>query len=546
MGDILRQAYCEAGSAATGWWNGAVGYEIYVRSFADSNGDGVGDLEGIRRRLDYLKWLGVDVIWITPFYPTPSHDHGYDVREYCDVSAMHGNIADFDVLVEQAHDLGLRVIIDIVPNHSSIEHEWFKQARSGRGHPGRDRYVWADPAPGGGPPNNWRSHFGGPAWTLDEASGQYWCHLFLPEQPDLNWRNAEVKLEFERILRWWLDRGVDGFRIDVAHSLVKDRQLRDNPQIRSFAQNGDPFDAFGAFEHRHDLHQPETLDIFRRWRRICASRGAVLVGEVSVESPERMAQYVAPGVLDRAFFLTPAWTGWVPAELLQMARSMHEAVPDEVAWVLSNHDQQRAAGRFGGGETGTERALAVTVLFMSLGGMPFLYQGEELGLSDGVVSGAYDPVAARNAGAARGRDGCRTPMPWDSTANNGFTDGVPWIDSRARPLAETVEGQLADPGAPVHHYRELLSIRRRHNDLWQASATWLDTGDPLVALIRRGSVAIVANLSDRPATVTLPEPGFEPVFSSRRGDEPVRVSQQAVSVAAETSVILAAAAHPHS
>ena len=216
---------------ATPWWHGAVGYEIYVRSFADSNGDGVGDLAGITSRLDYLSWLGVDAVWLTPFYPSPGHDHGYDVSDYCAVSPHHGTLEDFDALVSEAHRRGLRVMVDIVPNHTSIEHEWFARARHDRDGPDRDRYLWADPAPDGGPPNNWLSHFGGPAWTLDEASGQYWCHLFLPEQPDLNWRNPAVRDDFDSILRWWMDRGVDGFRVDVAHGLLKDAAVRDNPQI---------------------------------------------------------------------------------------------------------------------------------------------------------------------------------------------------------------------------------------------------------------------------------------------------------------------------
>ncbi len=525
--------------ASTPWWHGAVGYQVYVRSFADHSGDGMGDLRGVAERLDYLSWLGVDAVWLTPFYSTPGHDHGYDVSDYCSVSALHGTLDDFDRLVERAHDLGLRVIIDVVPNHTSIEHEWFKRARLGRHSPDRSRYLWADPAPGGGPPNNWRSHFGGPAWTLDEASGQYWCHLFLPEQPDLNWRNEEVRDSFDAILRWWLDRGVDGFRVDVAHALIKDRQLRDNPQIRPIDDSMDPFEAFAAFDHRHDLDQPETPEVFRRWHGICSPRGAMLLGEVDLSVPERMARYVEPSTFDSAFFLAPVWMGWQPSELLRMLRSMHDAVPQGISWVLSNHDRSRAPSRLGGGEAGVRRSLAVTALFMALGGMPFLYQGEELGLCDGVLrSGPHDPVSVRNSGATSGRDACRTPMPWNSSDHNGFSTRASWIDAEPRPPEQTVAGQQADPDAPVHRYRSLLAARRRHPDLWQAPVEWIETHDPRVAALRRGSTAVVANLSDHPASVRLHSPGWEPVFTSNDGCYLDRSDGESVSVPAESTAVL--------
>ncbi len=524
----------------TPWWEGAVGYQIYVRSFSDGNDDGMGDLRGIVERLDYLSWLGVDAVWLTPFYPTPGHDHGYDVSDYCDVSPEHGSLDDFDYLVERAHSLGLRVIVDLVPNHTSIEHEWFVRARKGRDSPGRDRYLWADPAPDGGPPNNWRSHFGGPAWTLDEVSGQYWCHLFLPEQPDLNWRNEEVRASFDEILRWWIQRSVDGFRIDVASGLVKDVQLRDNPQIAPVSADMDPFDAFASFDHRHDMDQPETVDVFRRWRRVCEPHDVMLLGEVGLSAPERVARYVAPGVLDRAFFLPPSWMAWSPTEIVAMLRSMHRAASGGVSWVLSNHDRMRVAERFGGADVGPRRALALTTLMMALGGMPFLYQGEELALCDGVLraGGQQDPVAVRNPGAVNGRDGCRTPMPWDGTAYNGFSTGAPWIDFEPRPVEETVAGQRGDPRAPVHRYRDLLAARRRHPDLWRAPAEWIETADPLVVTLRRGSAAVIANLSNRRTSVRLDSPGWGPVFASRDGCRVDSSARDTVSLPAESTVML--------
>ena len=521
------------------WWRGAVGYEIYVRSFADSNGDGLGDLAGITSRLDYLSWLGVDAVWLTPFYPSPGHDHGYDVSGYCAVSPRHGTLQDFDVLVSEAHRRGLRVIVDIVPNHTSIEHEWFTRARRHPDGPDRDRYLWADPAPDGGPPNNWRSHFGGPAWTFDEASGQYWCHLFLPEQPDLNWRNPAVRDDFDSILRWWMDRGVDGFRVDVAHGLIKDAQRRDNPQIAPIAEDMDPFDAFDAFEHRYDMDQSENVDIFRRWNQICAPRQVMLLGEVNAPRPARMSRYVAPGALDQAFFLRAAHTDWVPEALLAMVRAMHDAAPHGISWVLSNHDRSRPASRFGGGEAGVRRSLAVSVLLMAMGGTPFLYQGEELGLCDGVLrTGPHDPVSVRNSGATHGRDGCRTPMPWDSSAYNGFSTSDPWIDAEPRPPEQTVDGQRADPDATVHRYRSLLAMRRQHPDLWRAPLEWIETHNPRVAALRRGSIAVVANLADHRTSVRLGSPGWQPVFASQQGSRLDSPAHDAVSVPTESTVVL--------
>ena len=522
------------------WWRGAVGYEIYVRSFADSNGDGVGDLAGITSRLDYLRWLGVDAIWLTPFYPSPGHDHGYDVSDYCAVSPRHGTLEDFEVLVSEAHSRGLRVMVDIVPNHTSIEHEWFARARRNPDETDRDRYLWANPAPDGGPPNNWLSHFGGPAWTFDQASGQYWCHLFLPEQPDLNWRNPTVRDDFDSILRWWMDRGVDGFRVDVAHGLVKDARLRDNPQIAPIIEGMDPFDAFDAFEHRHDMDQSENVEIFRRWKTVCAPRQAMLLGEVNAPWPDRMSRYVEPGALDQVFFLQTAFLGWAPETLLAMVRTMHDAAPHGISWVLSNHDRSRPVTRFGGGDPGIRRSLAVSTLFMALGGTPFLFQGEELALPDGVLrAGFHDPVSVRNAGATHGRDGCRTPMPWDGSTYNGFSTGDPWIDSEPRPQERTVLGQQADPAAPVHRYRSLLAARRRHPDMWRAPLDWIETADPCVAALRRGSIAVVANLAERRAEVRLGSSGWQPVFASQPGSRLDSPAHDAISVPAESTVVLA-------
>ncbi|MDH3756065.1 MAG: alpha-amylase family glycosyl hydrolase, partial [Acidimicrobiia bacterium] len=396
--------------SAPPWWFGTVGYEIYIRSFADSNGDGIGDLTGIAERLEHVAWLGADSIWITPFYPSPGFDHGYDVSDYTDIAAMHGSIADFEKLVARARELDLRVIVDLVPNHTSSQHPWFIDAISSPDSPHRDFYHWADPAADGGPPNNWVSHFGGPAWSLDEASGQYYCHLFLAEQPDLNWENEAVADAFDDILRFWLDRGADGFRIDVAHGLAKHPDYPDNPRIRPITDDMGPTAVFESYEHRYDLHLAATVEIYERWHDVVAPYGAALIGEVNNWVPEQMARYTVDGALDTAFFLRPGWTGWDPVELVATHREMHEAVPDRMSWVLNNHDQARSVSRYGGGSMGLDRSLALSTLEFALGGVPFLYQGEELGLENAEVAPGdlEDPIWTRNQSTETGRDASRS------------------------------------------------------------------------------------------------------------------------------------------
>ena len=319
------------------WWANAVGYEVYIRSFQDSTGTGVGDLAGVADRLDHLAWLGVDIVWLTPFYPSPMADFGYDVADYTDVDPLFGSLADFDALVDRAHDLGVKVVADIVPNHSSDRHPWFIESRSSRDNPFRDRYIWRDPAPDGGPPNNWLAHFGGSAWTLDETTGQYYCHLFLPEQPDLNWRNPAVHEDFEKVLRFWLDRGIDGFRIDVAHSLYKDERFRDNPMLASLDGIVNARERFFRMEHRYDLLQPESLEVYRRWREIAIEYDAVLIGETYVHQPEQLANLLRGDGLDVGFWFRPIHIEWGtdtlrealtgPADDDQRARGMGDQQP---------------------------------------------------------------------------------------------------------------------------------------------------------------------------------------------------------------------------
>lgn len=494
------------------WWERAVGYEVYLRSFSDSDGDGIGDLPGVLERLDHLDELGVELIWLTPFYPSPQADHGYDVADYRGVDPTFGSLEDVDRLVDELHARGMRLIVDLVPNHTSDRHAWFRSALNGPDDPYRDYYVWADPGPDGGPPNNWVSHFGGPAWTLDEASGQYYLHLFLPEQPDLNWANPAVRSEFDDILRFWFERGVDGLRIDVAHSLVIDPRLRDNPAPGD--RPTDPRELFAAFEHRHDLDQPGVVDIYRRWRKIADEHDALLLGEVYLVDPGRVARYVDDGALQLAFCFSVLKAGWDAAEIRQTLARAVTAVGDRAAWPLSSHDEARAASRFGGGPAGTRRALAYLTLLCALPGVPFLLQGDELGLADGRIDRdeATDPIAVRNRGAT-GRDGSRTPVPWAPGPALGFTDGTPWLPvGRNRTPADTVAVQRDTADSPLSRVSRLLAVRR---DLapWTIDEPpeWIG-GGRLVAF-RRGRLTAACNVGSEPAALSVPA-GARVVYAS--------------------------------
>jgi alpha-glucosidase len=502
-----------------GWWSDAVGYEVYLRSFADSDGDGIGDLAGLTGRLDHLADLGVDIVWVTPFYPSPMADFGYDVADYLDVDARFGTLADFDRLVEAVHARGMRLIVDLVPNHTSDQHEWFRSALEGSDSPHRDFYLWHDPAPDGGPPNNWRSHFGGPAWTLDEASGQYWCHLFLPEQPDLNWANPAVHAAFQDIIGFWLDRGVDGFRIDVAHSLVKDPSFADNPVLVEVPAGASPLEAFRALRHDHDLDQPGTLDIYREWHELTAPRGAMLLGEVYLDSAEAVGAYVADGVLDLSFFFPVLHTTWDAAALRHVVTATLRHGRGRFCWVHSSHDDRRAPTRFGGGDPGRTRALSFLAFTAFLPGPLFLYQGDELGLEDGLVEpgSAADPVALRNADPSDGRDPVRTPMPWSpGQPNLGFSTGTPWLPvARNHSDADTVEVQWAHEGSHLHAVRRLLQVRRERLPVADA-VDWLDDrfGSDVLAY-RRGGLLAVLNVGSRPAEVEV-GPGATVVHTTGR------------------------------
>ncbi len=502
---------------ATAWWENAIGYEIYIRSFADSNGDGIGDLAGIESKLDHLAWLGVDVVWITPFYPSPMADFGYDVADYVGVEPQFGTLADFDAVVEKAHALGMKVVIDIVPNHSSDHHEWFVDALTGKDARHRDKYMWADPAADGGPPNNWVSHFGGPAWTFDEASGQYYLHLFLPEQPDLNWRNPEVLDAFDEILRFWMERGVDGFRIDVAHALIKDENLTDNPLAKPLEENMHPMELFYAYDHKHDLTQPEALDVYKRWRAVVKPYDAMLLGETYTLDPQQLAKYLRDDDgLHAGFWFKPMRMEWSAPDIRDILMAPTQHTDRGLAWVLSSHDDPRPVTRFGGGAVGERRAFALTTFMFGLPGMNFLYQGEELALPNGVVdpADAADPVQTRNEGAI-GRDVVRTPVPWDESAHRGFTTGErPWLPIGHDDPAHSMAAQKADPDAPIHGYRALIAFQKLVvAEAGTAPIEWLEAHDTVVGF-RRGPLTFLLNVGNEPSGLPPQCSDGEVVFAS--------------------------------
>ena len=487
---------------AAPWWRDAVGYEIYLRSFNDSDADGIGDLRGVAARLDHLERLGANLVWITPFYPSPMADYGYDVADYCGVDPLFGTLADVDHLVAEAHARGLRLLIDLVPNHCSSAHRWFRAAVGDPTGPYRDFFHWREPAPDGGPPNNWVGYFGGSAWTLDEASGQYYLHLFLPDQPDLNWGNPAVAAAFDDILRFWLDRGVDGFRIDVAQALAKDPDLRDNPQVAPWDPTAERWAQWDAFDHAHDILQPGLRDIYGRWREIADAYDAVLFGETYVTDPEDFADLLPGDGLHAGFWFQPMHIEWNAKAIRDaLATPLRFVSPDvSVGWVASSHDEIRPPTRFGGGERGRNRSLAFTTLLFGLPGIPFLYQGEELGLVEGVVPEdlRQDPVGAD---VTLSRDGCRTPMPWADGPNFGFSDAAAtWLPDGGRTVADTAEAQTGQPGSWFERYRELIAVRRNNVARGTDAVVWDDTSDHLVSY-RRGPMAVVANAGERPQPI---------------------------------------------
>lgn len=511
------------------WWRDAVIYEVYVRSFADADGDGMGDLAGVRSRLPYLRDLGIDAVWLTPFYPSPQADAGYDVADYRGVDPRFGSLGDFDSVVADAHELGLRVLVDLVPNHTSSEHPWFRAALAAApGSPERARYLFRDGRGSGGdqPPNNWTSVFGGPAWTRlsetrDGRPGQWYLHLFASEQPDLDWTNPEVRAEFLSILRFWLDRGVDGFRIDVAHGLAKDPEMPDI-DVAQFSAMAD-----GAHPH-WDLD--EVHDVYREWRAVADAYPGdrTFVAEVWVQSAKRLARYLRPDELHTAFNFGFLLAPWDPGKLRRaIDRSLAPLgdVGAPATWVLSNHDVVRHVTRYGGGAAGVARARAAALLMLALPGGAYVYQGEELGLpevTDLPDDVLQDPSFSQSGGQQRGRDGCRVPLPWSGDAPPfGFGPaGEPWLPQPPAWAALTAAGQAEDPASMLTLYRTALRLRRDEPALGDGTLDWLPGPEGTLAFRRPGppgqaGVACVVNLRSGPVPLAAAIPaGAELLLSS--------------------------------
>ncbi|MFT5143416.1 MAG: alpha-glucosidase, partial [Thalassolituus oleivorans] len=466
------------------WWQTGVVYQIYPRSFQDSNGDGIGDLEGIISRMEYIADLGVDAIWVSPFFTSPMADFGYDVADYCDVDPIFGTLADADRLIQSAHAHGLKVLLDYIPNHCSDRHEWFQEALSSRDSPRRDWFVWRDPKPDGTPPNNWLSVFGGPGWTLDQATGQYFRHSFLKEQPDLDWRNPEVVEAMHDVLRFWLDRGVDGFRLDAILFAMRDPNHRDNPASPKDAP-GSIHKEMGAWDkqlHIHDSGHEDIHGVFAGWRRVVDAHvppgfgpgdplpDRVLIGEIHEFDVEKWAAYYgeAGQGLHMPFNFGLLKAPWTAAGVRHHVESIEKASHGK-GWpnyVLGNHDDKRLATRLG-----PESTHLAAMLLLTLRGTPTLYYGDELGMEEAEIPAAMrqDPWGINVPGL--GRDGCRTPMQWQAGQTGGFTTGVPWLPVSSDGAFRNVLLQTDEPDSLLNLYRRLLRLRRKHPSLHRGTFT---------------------------------------------------------------------------
>ncbi|GAB2601354.1 glycoside hydrolase family 13 protein [Pseudactinotalea suaedae] len=547
-------------TAGREWWRSAVIYQVYPRSFADADGDGLGDLAGVTSRLGHLTRLGVDAVWLSPFYTSPQHDAGYDVADYRQVDPRFGTLTDADALLEKAHRLGLKVIVDLVPNHTSNEHAWFQAALAAApGSPERERYVFREGRGEHGElaPTNWISVFGGPAWSrvteADGSPGQWYLHLFDVTQPDLNWENEEVRLELESILRFWLDRGVDGFRVDVAHGLVKDQSFPDWGHRTDMVSGHDDE---GGEDELGDVRtgghadpgpspywdQPGVHEIYRRWRRVLESYDGdrCLVAEAWADGPEKIAAYTRPDEMHQAFnfdFLSTPWDAELLRESITGGLGAADAVGAPCTWVLSNHDVVRAASRLGlaktgkgpngigaddpqpDAEQGLRRARAAALLMLALPGSAYLYQGEELGLPEHTTLPdelREDPAYVRTGRAEKGRDGCRVPLPWEADAPGfGFSpNGATWLPQPADWASYAVDTQKGVPGSTLETYRAALRLRRDYR-LGTGSLAWVDGLDDCaqesVLAFTNREVLVVANLGATPVELSL---GVELVHAS--------------------------------
>jgi alpha-glucosidase len=487
------------------WWEHGVVYQVYPRSFQDSDGDGVGDLAGIERRLDYLAALGVDAVWLSPIFPSPMADFGYDVADYCDVDPLFGTLEDFDRLLEAAHERGLRLLLDFVPNHTSDRHPWFVASRASRDNPKRDWYIWRDPEPDGGPPNNWISDFGGPAWTFDPATGQYYLHAFLPQQPDLNWRNPELRQAMLDVKRFWFDRGVDGFRIDVLWHIVKAEGLPDNPHNPDWRPGINERDRMLQL---HSTDQPEAHALSAEMRRLADEYGErVLIGEIFLPHDRLARWYGTPEApqVHLPFNFSLIENSWDAETIGRLVADYETSVPEWgwPNWVLGSHDAPRVAARLG-----EAQARVAMVLLLTLRGTPTIYQGDELAIGEVPIAPdrVQDPREIRQPGIGLGRDPSRTPMPWDGSPNAGFSAAQPWLPLNPDWPDRNVAAQEADPGSMLALTRALLRLRRAEPALAVGDYLAIACEGTMLAYERRcGASRLLVALNLGPEPVAMPQ-----------------------------------------
>ncbi len=481
------------------WWQKAVLYQIYPRSFQDSTGDGIGDLAGTLRRLPYLVDLGVDALWLSPIFPSPMADFGYDVCDYTNVDSQFGTLADLDALLARAHGAGLKLLLDFVPNHTSDRHPWFVESRSSREAAKRDWYIWRDPAPGGGPPNNWLSEFGGSAWQWDATTGQYYYHAFLPAQPDLNWRNIEVRRAMYDVMRFWLMRGIDGFRVDVIWHLIKDKLFRDNPPNPNWEPGRPPNEKLVPL---YTTDRPEVHEVIAEMRRVVDSFPArLLIGEIYLPF-ERLVTYYGRDLsgVHLPFNFGLLQTEWNAGAIARLIEEYEAALPAGgwPNWVLGNHDRPRVASR-----VGRAQAANAAILLLTLRGTPTIYYGDELGMTNVSIppDRVQDPLEKNVPGLGIGRDGCRTPMQWDASAHAGFSIAEPWLPVAPDFHSRNVKDERHDPASLLNLYRRLIRLRRLRPALAAgAYRAVAPTGDLLLFWRELGGerILVVLNLGDAP------------------------------------------------
>lgn len=446
------------------WWQKGIIYQIYPRSFKDSNNDGVGDLRGIISKIDYLKWLGVDIVWLSPINPSPMKDFGYDITDYCGIHELFGTMDDFDELLDKLHVAGIRLLLDFVPNHTSDQHPWFKESRSSKNNRKRNWYIWKDPSPDGGPPNNWLSNFGGSAWSYDEQTNQYYYHAFLKEQPDLNWRNTEVQEAMFEALRFWLDKGVDGFRVDVIWHIIKDEHFRDNPLSPEYEPH---FAPHRKVLEKYNSDQPEVHDIIEKMRHVLDSYGErMMVGEVYLPIDRLVAYYGSEGEgVHLPFNFHLVHVAWTPRDIASVIENYEASLPDHgwPNWVLGNHDNHRLASRFG-----SDQVHVAGMLLLTLRGTPTLYYGDEIGMHDVHIppEAVQDPFEKNVPGMGHGRDPERTPMQWSDEEFAGFSERSPWLPVATNFKTINVKKEMEEEHSCLKFYKKLISLRSAHSALY--------------------------------------------------------------------------------